>query len=357
MSDATFLGHANSPLPQHRFGRSLADEELLPLLRGLRASIVERSAPLVPAHGISVPRVALLTNHRSHRNHTARRWTDQRYGILYAAPDTREKMVEALATFARKEIDLLIIDGGDGTVRDVMSAAGPFFGSTMPAIAIVPSGKTNALANDLGIPLDWDIEQIKSSFQAGRVTERAPIEIAYEESDVPLRGFLMGTGAFVRATVLAQHTHRMGAFNGIAVGLSVLGAVLQTCLASANNPWRAGETVSYLDRDGQACERQLYMMLLSTLQRFPLGIRPLGHAADGLNALAVDAQPRMLPVVLPAILVGREGGWLERLGYRHLHTLEAGRVRLNGGFVLDGEIFPGGTVSVRAGEPIRFVVP
>ena len=58
---------------------------------------------------------------------------------------------------------------------------------------------------------------------------------------VDLHGFLLGAGAFVRATELAQRTHKAGAFNGVAVALAVVWGLLQTLFGRASGEWRRGE--------------------------------------------------------------------------------------------------------------------
>lgn len=50
-------------------------------------------------------------------------------------------------------MNVLVINGGDGTIGDVISTAPRHFTGVFPRIAIVPSGKTNALAIDLGLSL------------------------------------------------------------------------------------------------------------------------------------------------------------------------------------------------------------
>ena len=347
---------------ENRFARTLANDDLLPLLSGLTGRMIQMPVRLRPQAvplDAARPRIAVIANQRSHRS-TARHGHDRGHNrnILYAAPDTRERMVDALESFAQAQVDLLVIDGGDGTVRDVMSAARPMFRERMPPIGVMPNGKSNALANDLRIPAGWNLDAIVAAFHKSTIAERAPIEITYDGTEVPLSGFILGAGAFVRATMLAQGAHRMGVFNGTAVGLSVLGGVLQTCLGKRSNPWRAGEMMACRNEvTGEMCERRFYLMLLSTLRRFPLGLRPLGRDGVGLNGLAIDAPPRLMPVVAPAILMGRESGWLNRMGYHRLNDLKPSQVTLENGFILDGELFPGGTMSVRAGTPLRFVVP
>jgi hypothetical protein len=278
-------------------------------------------------------------------------------GVLAAAPTTAEELVETLRFFAARRVELLVVDGGDGTVRDVITAAIGVYGDDLPPIALSPSGKTNALALDVGVPLGWSIENAIAAWQTGRVVTRSPIEIVGAEGH-RLRGFIFGAGGFVRATALAQRTHRIGVIDGLAVGLSLAGAIGQTWFGSSNNPWREGERVRIVSSDtGEVIDRSFYVLLGSTLQRLPLGVRPLGRGSPGLNVLAVDAPPRMLPLAVPAILTGREGGRWARLGYHHGHDISPVELTIKTGFILDGEHFPGGTFTLKAGPPLRFVVP
>lgn len=331
----------------------------LPFARADEGAQVVRF-PVVPRRGLDAARVGVISNPRSRRNqqgNPVHRCAGATPGMLVAEPTTKEALTEALADFAARGVELVVVDGGDGTVRDVLSAAPAAFGAAMPPIAVIPSGKTNALALDLGIPWDWSAGDAQAALAAGRLETRQPVEIT-GENGTTLRGFLFGASAFVRATELAQRTHDIGAFGGVAVGLSVLGAVLQTMFAGAGNAWRAGERVRITDMaDATTREHDLYLLLGSTLRRLPIGLKPLGRPGEGLNILAVEAPPRLLPLAVPAILAGREGGWLARAGYHHRHDAPHSRLTLPGGFVLDGESYAGGVYEVRAGEPITFVTP
>lgn len=302
-------------------------------------------------------RVGIISNPRSRRNWTVDLERKIGPGVLAAAPTTNEQLAKTLHSFAEQELELLVIDGGDGTVRDVLSAATGIYGDDLPPLALLPSGKTNALALDLGVPVGWSLQDAIAAHATGRIQTRAPIEIR-RDAEEPLCGFIFGVGGFVMATELAQGTHRLGAIDGLAVGLSLIGAVAQTCFGSLANRWRVGERVEILDyATGETSVRNLYLLLGSTLERMPLGIKPLGKTGAGLDVLAVDAPPRMLPVAAAAVVAGREGGWLQRLGYHHGHGIPPVQLKLERGFILDGEMFPGGTIDVRTGAPIRFVTP
>lgn len=272
-------------------------------------------------------------------------------------PSSHAELREVLAGFAAAQIDTLIVDGGDGTVRDILSVMARDLPGFRPRMAIVPSGKTNALALDLGIGTDWTPAQAIDAVAGGRITERAPLEIWREGADHPdLAGFIFGAGIFVAATRTAQRTHRLGAFNGLAVGLSIAAAMGQTIFGSRNNAWRRGEPMRIdIEAEGIA-ESPQYLVFASTLARMPLGIKPFGPLRAGLKMLRIEAPASRLALAVPVILAGGAPRWLSDLGY-HRHDARRIDLSLTGGFVLDGETFEGGALSLRQGAPIAFIVP
>jgi len=302
--------------------------------------------------------VALLSNGRAHRNrHLSASGHDVAGDIWQAAPNTRAELDRTLASFAKERVDTIVIDGGDGTVRDVLSLAPRHFPSGLPRIAVVPSGKTNALAIDLGIAAHWTARDVLASLDRWTAVSRSPLEIRYDGAETPrLRGFLFGTGAFVRATNLAQSVHRAGAFNGLAVGLSLAGALAQTLFGRPGNVWRQGDAVTLELPDGRAINRTFYTLLGSTLERLPLGLKPFGAERSGLKLLGVDAPPRNLLLSVPALLSGSEREWLSDAGYKRV-DIDSFRLRIDSGFILDGEAFPGGDLAINRGAPIDFLVP
>ena len=309
--------------------------------------------------------VGLIRNPRSRHNVGASPPLVYRPNVISEAPATREALRDTLAMFAARGIDLLVVDGGDGTIRDVLTCAGDSFGARWPDIAILPSGKTNALGIDLGVPAGWTLDAAMDTAVRGHTIQRSPVEIVHRDVARPrVRGFLLGAGGFVDATELAQHTHRAGAFNGLAVGLALAGAIGSTLFGRADNRWRRGSRMALRYSDdarplhGAATDSDTarYMMLASTLERMPAGLKPFGRPRAGLKSLVVDAPPRGLATSVPFLLAGHEGAWLEDRGYHRIDA-SAFDVELDAGFILDGETFPGGAYRVAQGAPLRFVVP
>lgn len=278
--------------------------------------------------------------------------------VLVEAPRGRQALDATLARFAAERLDLLVIDGGDGTVREVLTRAPRHFGDRLPRLAVLPSGKTNALAFDLGAPDGWSIKAALQASREGGVRSRRPLEVYRPGETVPLvRGFIFGAGAFVRATDLAQRTHRLGAFEDLAVGLTLGAAAFRTLFGGPRSGWRAGEPMSIAFGDGCSRSGPLFLLLASTLERLPLGVQPLGPPDRGrMRSLAVEAPPRRLWSALPRLLSGAETAWLAEAGY-HQRVDERIELALGTSFVLDGETFPGGELSLRLGAPLEFITP
>lgn len=269
---------------------------------------------------------------------------------MIAMPDTGADLARALATFAEQPIDLLVIDGGDGTVRDVLTAAGEQWRGGLPPLAIVPSGRINALARDLGLPADWSLADALRAATLGRTRLRRPIEVMRHGAAMPVRGFLFGTGAAVG--VLSSFRHAGAGGRATLFGRAMLTALWQGRRARACQ----GEPTRLCLPGHRPIGAAPYALIASTLVRPPFGARIFGRTRAGLKLLTIAAPPRWPVLALPALLAGSERRWLEAAGY-HRHDTTAFDVDLADGYMLDGKRFPGGMLTVRQGAPIAFVVP
>jgi hypothetical protein len=315
--------------------------------------------------GRAVPLVGIVRNPRSHRNKGIAPEMADCSNILTETPRTREDLHDALAAFARRDIDYLVIDGGDGTVRDVLTCGAEVFGTEWPTLMILPKGKTNALTVDLGLPTHWSLAEALAAAQNGRTITRRPLRITADQGGGCVQGFILGTGAFALATEAGQEVHRRGAFNSFAVGLSILWCVIQTLFGSAANAWRASTPTRLIDRStgrdlprsGPGAPDERFMVIATTFERFPLGVRPFGReVAAGLKLAVLDSPVRRVIMLIPAILFGFRSRFLTRNG---LHRFSANDVEMEigGSFILDGEAFPSGRYILDEGPQLTFVVP
>lgn len=316
--------------------------------------------------GRAVPLVGIVRNPRSHRNKGIAPEMADCSNILTETPSTREDLHHTLAEFARRGIDYLVVDGGDGTVRDVLSCGADIFGDDWPNFIVLPKGKTNALAVDLGLPNRWSLAEALAAAQRRGTIARRPLRLTPKDGGGRgILGFVLGTGIFARATEAGQEVHRRGAFNSFAVGLSILAAIIGALFGRAGNVWRASPRTRIVDRHsgrhlpytgkGRADER--FMTFATTFERFPLGARPFGrNPAPGLKLAVIDSPVRWIVALLPAIMAGLNGDFLTRNGAKRFAANDLD-LDIGGSFILDGEAFPAGRFVLDEGPQINFVVP
>ena len=323
------------------------------------------SQPRRPLQAGEVPQVGVVYNPRSHRNKGQDLVAAGLPNVSIGLPHGRDQIAQVLAGFAEKGIDYLVINGGDGTVRDVLTCGQSVFGENWPELAFLPKGKTNALNVDLGAPSDWTLAQAITAFGSGRRIERRPLEIvALGGSETVVRGFILGGGAFTTAVKTGQDAHRMGAFNSLAVAVTSVWGVGQALFGSDGNQWRRGTEMEItLSPDAIPLLRSKYgkaerraLILASTLGRFPMGVQIFGGSEAGLKLAVIDHPRRRLMVLLPAILAGYRPQWLPEAGI-HQIAAEAFELTTADPFILDGEAFPGGRYRIEQGAPLSFVVP
>lgn len=333
-------------------------------------SRVAQPAVMVPvrqrrrASARGAPLVGIIRNPRARRNLGRAPELADCANIMVETPRNHAALRDTLAGFAERGIDYLAVDGGDGTVRDVLTCGAGIFGYDWPPLVILPKGKTNALVVDLGLPHEWALPAAMEAIARGKTIVRRPLAVTLPHTGELVQGFILGAGAFMRGTQVGQQAHRWGMFNSFAVGLIIVWCLIQTMFARATNIWRKGTPMSLRDdlsgtelprsRFGNAGER--FVMVASTLERFPLGIRPFGTPRAGLKLAVIDAPLRWIMGLLPILLTGIDGAFLRRHG-AHRFDVKALDLRLGDRFTLDGEYFPAGHYRLRQGPELRFVVP
>ena len=303
-------------------------------------------------------------------------------GMLVRIPLSHAELREALAELAAQGVDYLAIEGGDGTMRDVLTCGAEIFGDRWPACIVLPKGKTNALAVDIGLPRDWSLARSLQAARQGEGVVRRPLRITAQTGAQPgdeapddpqlrqtppncIQGFFLGAGAFTRGTHEGQAVHRLSLFDSLAVAVIVLWSVLQIVFGGAANRWRQTTPIGLRFQPGgtelphsqPGGRNERFLLVATTYQRFPLGARPFGSdAGPGLKLGIIDRPRRWLLALLPLIAFGFFPQALVRHG-AHRVKAEAVEMEIGDSFIIDGETFPAGRYILSEGPPIRFVVP
>lgn len=318
-------------------------------------------------------RTGLVRNPLSRRNQRAGPRPELGGGeVLLAEPDSLAGLAEALADFARREVGLVVVDGGDGTVREVLTALPAAYGAERPRMAVLSSGTTNLIAADVGAGRadPGTVAALAEAARSGPAQQllrpRSTLMVSWPDQPerAPVHGMFLGAAAFTRATDISVRLVRQGKIDESAgVVATLMSALGQTFAGPERERWMQGDAMA-VTVEGQATpEGARFVFLASTLQKLVLGLWPFWgapqDAAGVVRYLDVAAPPRRLISALPAVMRGRPRPWMERAGYRSGvgNTID---LVLREPFVIDGEVFeagPSGRVRLSAGPKLEFLVP
>ena len=268
---------------------------------------------------------------------------------------------QVLKMLCEQKIDLLAIDGGDGTVCEIVTHLLDIFVDRLPLLAILPHGDSNAIARNIGCVTD---------FQALEALTVKPLETLRNQSrEVPLlhieftqdkmhrRGFIVGWGAYCEATKLAmQKTRLYGSLHVLHTVFAVLWQALYT-------PWgkamRNGVEMDLaLDQHPPVSGRRFMGMATTLKGRLAAGLDPFfGEGYGPLRWLDIDAPARRLWLAAPLLLLRRPAKWMPKAGYRSGRSHQI-VLRFEGDIVVDGDLFATRYASplvLSATERVKFI--
>lgn len=306
--------------------------------------------------------VAVIRNPRSSRNArsgAAKRVVATALEIPVAEPETPLALTAALRRFRAEGVELLGIDGGDGTVRDVVTALIALGWS--PRLAIMPSGRINLIAGDVGLRRGGEAGLREIAALARGVdharTERRPLLRLDRAGAAPVYGMFAGAAAFAEACRLTNaYIHPRGLGGDAAIAAAIVMALGRTA-AGKTTP---GEPMTVAIDDQPSVNGRHFLLLATTLERLPLGLWPFwSEGTGGMHLLDVAAPPKALPRALLPLMVGWKRDWMPDAGYRS-RDVQAVDLSLSAPVVLDGEEFtPGadGRIRLSTGPVMEFAHP
>jgi hypothetical protein len=317
-----------------------------------------------------MPKIGLISNPRSQRN---RRGLDGIDGVIANAPEVINRMTEAagevddaLLEFARQDIDLLLINGGDGTVQTVLTRLlerRPF--ERMPYLAVLARGMANTTAADIGLRgkgaagLKRLLAAVRAGTLAHYVVERHVLRLENLRDKGPQRGMMFGAGAIQDAIELChREVYARGVKGHLGIGVTLAGLLLGAVFKTRAHGVLRGHDIA-VSLDGGAEQRASRLLVLATtLDRLILGSRPFWNCAGAaIRYTSIKYPAAQLLRSAPKVLYG----WRRRALRPEVYDSQgAGRiaVRLDSAFTVDGEVFepsPGQPLVITAADRVRFV--
>jgi diacylglycerol kinase (ATP) len=320
-----------------------------------------------PAYGREIT-IGMLTNPRSGGNRKGigevRRFLAQNPGIHYAEVVTPADVKEALADFSGRNVDLLVVNGGDGTVQSVLTS---LYGRSIfprpPLLALLRAGTASMLARDVGVAgkPSAALEKIRAwSMDTGRnrslIHERPVLRVSQEAGAEPICGMFFGAGAIPLAIDICHGSMNPNGVRGELMPGLILARHLLAALTGNDKLLPATDMGISLDESPGRRNSYLFAMV-STLERLFLGLHPFwGREAAPLHFTALKTKPPYLLRNLPFLLYGRRTATATPGNGFFSHNVGQIALDFRGRFTLDGELFEArAPLTIEAAGPARFL--
>ena len=288
--------------------------------------------------------------------------------VAHAQTESAEDVPQALADLADREVELLMIYGGDGTLQHVLTELlkRRTFGESLPMIAPLRGGSTNMTALDLGAhrnPIKGVadvLRAIEENRLHERVCERHVQHVTSKQGDVDQYGMFFGSGTIYRAIEQVKRIFPTGGAAQGSFGSALVTSrlIFKRMLRKKSNGMATTDHFR-IHLDGTPTGDEDYnIVMTSTLHRLISGIRPFwGTESAPVRFTAVAARAEKFGLAVPGLLRGKVNGRITvEKGYTS-HNIHQAELCLDCGFTIDGELHApeGRTLIITATDRLKFV--
>lgn len=285
-------------------------------------------------------------------------------GIHSAEAVTPAEVSAALAELSSRNIELLVVNGGDGTVQAVLTSLfGRPISSRPPLLALLRAGTTSMLARDVGVrgePLAgltkiraWSHDTERDTSQ---IHERPVLRVSQETDTEPVCGMFFGSGAIPLGIDICHGSMNPKKRRGELMPGLILTRLLLAVLTGNDRLVPATDMGTALDETPMQRNSNLFTMV-STLERLFLGLHPFwGREAAPLHFTALNTKPPYLLRNIPFLLRGRPTATASPENGYFSHNASRITLDFKGTFTLDGELFEARSpLTIEPAGPARFL--
>jgi hypothetical protein len=319
--------------------------------------------------------IALLSNPHSTGNQAllpqVRAFCDLHKDIFHYEVEDVAQIACAMKTIARVRPKVLVINGGDGTVQAALTEIhhGGHFGPNPPPVAVLPNGKTNLIAHDLGAvgdPLEA-LERVLALVRTDMVPHIVSRELISltggggEDGARPVLGMFLGGAGLADTILYCRHKiYPLGLPNWAAHGLTLLLGLVSVIVGRSSRllPAKWAPIKVTVTKSGEM-QGRFALVMVTTLERLLLNgsMSGTGRSAGAMQLLVIERNLLSILGALAAGILGRLG----RHRMRGVHIERGDEIRIEGhrsNVILDGEMFQahsGRPIVLRPTAPVPFL--
>ncbi len=305
-------------------------------------------------------RIGLLNNLRAGRSnpevrkilHLLRDYPD----VAHIETTSVRAVPEALASLARQDVELLVVNGGDGTLQYTLTqmlTTDDF--PSIPMVAPLRGGRTNMSALDIGAHrnpvkgLQCLLEDVKAGRIEDRLVDRPLLRVETMRERSLHYGFFFGAGMIHRAIDLTHNIFPQGRSQGsFGAGIVTAGLILRAIAQRRDGVLLPDKAQIMLD--GELIDGgEFTLIIASSLERLFLGFNPFwGDEKAPVRFTSIVSNSKHTALAAPGILRGKPAAFVKPENGYLSRNVEDVELRLEAGFTVDGE-----TVQPRSGEIVR----
>lgn len=283
--------------------------------------------------------------------------------ILHRNATNPGQMLRVLTDFAETDTDLIVINGGDGTIQAVLTILEreKLF-TRPPLLALLCAGTTSMLPRDVGVAgsptaaLQRIIEWSKGA-DTDLVINSRPILQVKRQGKEPLCGMFFGAGAICEGIkIFHSKDNPMGWRGQLMPALTMLRMLLAILFNSQAQLPPLSHKASL--NGSEARERTDLFLFVTSLERLFMGMRPYWGEEDApLYYTAIAAKPKYLLRVLCSLFRSNLSRHATVSNGYTSHKVQDIKLIMKGDFTLDGELYDAGegSVAISASKPVLFL--
>ena len=316
-------------------------------------------------------RIGLITNPHSRRNRSQLAALEtivaNHPNIHHRITQSEQDIPQALRDFAQQGVEVVAINGGDGTTAQVFSALieqRPF--AELPSVIMLPGGTTNMNAGDVGLRgklkhavrsmVDW------AATGSGRIQHlsRPILRIEGALDGEVVHGMCFGAGTIIRGIEYCHDkVHTVGITDELGPGLVMLRTIWGI---ARREPYFSAPTPIRMEFDDtpDAQTREVVLVLITSLERVFLGLRPWWGGEDAaLHCTWVQKPTHRVLRAFPALIRGKINRHVTPENGYFSQNAQQVRLWIDGTFALDGDMYHASTehgpITISNGADIDFI--